>query len=518
MRSPALEPLRDLGATADPSVLTQYERNVSGLTRKIAAVVTPRDTAQVQAIVREANRLRTPLYPVSTGANWGLGSKLPVQDGGVVVDLSRMREIQSVDERHGHAVIQPGVTQGQLYRHLVASGSLYYLNVTGSGAETSILGNALDRGIAHHGPRVDEVLGLEVVLGNGDLITTGSAGRAGCRTDYLYRHGLGPSLDGLFFQSSCGIVTRAGVRLRRRRPLHAVLRCAVHEERRLPELVDSTRELMQLGILEPSLHLANFERAWSVLGGLLSQQLPPGQVTAALERASLAPWSLSCPLSGTASQVRAAFAVARRRLRWIGIPALVTQRSQQRQRARARLRLALTGDPIPLALCDAARPAFEHSVGVPSDAALASVCWPLEDNSYAPGTNLDATRSGTLFILPVLPMDGESVEEVRRMTAEVFKRHGFAPYMTLNSASPASLEAVINVLFRRGDAQHAARAHRCAEELISAFSRAGYLLYRAGIQSMPGVAQPGSAYWDAARRLKAALDPNGIIAPGRYGL
>src|SRR5260370_42151064 len=106
-----------------------------------------------------ANEVRLPLYPISPGCNWGLGSKLPVRDGAALVDLSRMDAIHEVNETHGYAVIEPGVTQRMLHEHLKNGQSSYFLSVTGSGAETSILGNALDRGIAHQGPRAEQISG-----------------------------------------------------------------------------------------------------------------------------------------------------------------------------------------------------------------------------------------------------------------------------------------------------------------------------------------------------------------------
>jgi 4-cresol dehydrogenase (hydroxylating) len=97
----------------DEATLRRYGENVSGLRREIVAVVYPESTADVQAVVRIANEVRVPLYPISTGRNWGLGSRLPVRDGAVVVDLSRMDRIHEVNETHGHAVIEPGVTRGR---------------------------------------------------------------------------------------------------------------------------------------------------------------------------------------------------------------------------------------------------------------------------------------------------------------------------------------------------------------------------------------------------------------------
>src|SRR6516164_6090491 len=141
----------------DAATIRRYSENVSGLQRVIAAVLYPESVDDVKEIVRTANQFRMPLYPISTGCNWGLGSKLPVRDGAAIVDLCRMNRIHEINERHGYAVVEPGVTQRKLYEQLKDNHSAYFLNVTGSGADTSVLGNALDRGIAHHGPRAEAI-------------------------------------------------------------------------------------------------------------------------------------------------------------------------------------------------------------------------------------------------------------------------------------------------------------------------------------------------------------------------
>ena len=79
-------------------VCRAYESNASGLERSIPVVLMPASTKEVQALVQTANRYGTPLYPISTGKNWGLGSRLPIQDQCAVVELSRMNRIIEVNE------------------------------------------------------------------------------------------------------------------------------------------------------------------------------------------------------------------------------------------------------------------------------------------------------------------------------------------------------------------------------------------------------------------------------------
>jgi 4-cresol dehydrogenase (hydroxylating) len=172
------------------------------------------------------------------------------------------------------------------------------------------------------------------------------------------------------------------------------------------------------------------------------------------------------------------------------------------------------------ALLDTAEVFYNHSKGVPSDAALASIPWCLGAGAegYTPGTDLDATRCGTLFVLPILPLEGPAVRAAMEVAQQITGKHGFTPYTTLNSASPESLEAVINIVFPRDDDAQVEHALRCVDELVAWYMQNGYTLYRAGIQHMSSIVKADSRHWQLIARLKDVFDPNHIIAPGRYDL
>jgi len=181
-----------------------------------SAAVSPTTVQQVQAIVRTANRYRTPLYPISTGKNFAYGGPAPNLRGSVIVDLKRMDKIIEVDADRHFAIVEPGVSYFDLYRHIQDRGLKVWLDTPDPGWG-SPMGNTLDRGIGYTlGPYRDHVgaqCGFEVVLANGEVMRTGMGAVPNAPTFAEYKHGFGPDPSGLFAQGNFGIVTKMGLRL-----------------------------------------------------------------------------------------------------------------------------------------------------------------------------------------------------------------------------------------------------------------------------------------------------------------
>eukprot|EP01042_Synura_sphagnicola_P028298 gene28298-36518_t len=158
------------------------ENTMPGGDRRPLGVVYPGNTAEVQAIVKAANRHGVALYPVSTGNNIGLGSRSAVHSGQVVLDLGRrMNRILEIDETLAFAVVEPGVSYQAMYDELVRRGDKFMVDVTSGPPQGGMLGNALDKG-AGYGPYFDHFgfsCGMEIVLGNGEVLRTGDGALAG---------------------------------------------------------------------------------------------------------------------------------------------------------------------------------------------------------------------------------------------------------------------------------------------------------------------------------------------------
>lgn len=137
-------------------------------------VVFPKSTEQVAAVVRICGELNVPFLPRGAGTSLA-GGCLPV-GGGVMIVLTRMKEILEVNLRDRYAIVQPGVVNIWLTNRLKGTGFHYAPDPSSQGACT-IGGNvATNSGGPHtlkYGVTVNHVLGVEAVLADGQIVTLG---------------------------------------------------------------------------------------------------------------------------------------------------------------------------------------------------------------------------------------------------------------------------------------------------------------------------------------------------------
>ena len=177
----------------------------------------PKTSAEVAAVMKVASEYRLPV--TTRGAGYGyVGGSVPVR-GGVVLAMKGMNRIKEIDRADFVAVVEPGVVTGDLQSAARKKG-LYYPPDPASLKNCSIGGNiatnaggprCLKYGVTRH-----YVLGLELVLANGDIV------RCGGRT---HKNKTGFDLVGLFVGSEglLGVVTEATLRLLPAPPARAAL-------------------------------------------------------------------------------------------------------------------------------------------------------------------------------------------------------------------------------------------------------------------------------------------------------
>jgi len=201
----------------DTDVVASYgqDRAVFEAAGTAAVLVMPRSTAEVVATVEAANAADVPIVP--RGAGTGLTGAANAINGCIILSLHRMNEIVEIDTTNRMARVQPGVINADLKAAVEAVG-LFYPPDPASFEMSSIGGNvATNAGglcCVKYGVTRDYVIGLEVVLANGEVMRTGR------RT---LKNTTGLDLTGLFVGSEgrLGIITEVTVKLVPTPPLPA---------------------------------------------------------------------------------------------------------------------------------------------------------------------------------------------------------------------------------------------------------------------------------------------------------
>jgi FAD/FMN-containing dehydrogenase len=220
--------LGDVNVSDDSDVLASYARDESFvLSIKPKAVVWPGSEDEVQALVAWANQTGTPLVPVSSGAPHFYGDTVPSVPGATMVDLSRMDRIIKTDSRNRIAVIEPGVTYGQLQPALAKEGLAIVPPLYPRGNK-SVVASLLERQptlIPRYNYALPEPLrNCGVVWGDGQRFSTGESGNSVLDIEAQWNAGRrlfdpkGPAQTDFFrlltgAQGTLGIVTWASVRV-----------------------------------------------------------------------------------------------------------------------------------------------------------------------------------------------------------------------------------------------------------------------------------------------------------------
>ena len=201
--------LSDRDVVTDPDRLPTYQRDRStgSPAGEPFAVVFPRSTEQVSAVLAAAHEHRVPVVP--RGAGSGLSGGSNAIDGSLIVCVEKMRDVLLVDDGNGFVETQPGIYNTEL-REYVAQSGLWYAPDPASKDFCSIGGNVNTNAgglcCVKYGVTRDAVLGLEVVLADGRITRLGRKTIKGVA---------GYDLTGLMVGSegTLGIVTMARLRL-----------------------------------------------------------------------------------------------------------------------------------------------------------------------------------------------------------------------------------------------------------------------------------------------------------------
>ncbi len=169
--------------TYDQAKLDEYSRDVSFVnTVRPECVVKPTSTEAVQQLVKLANETSTPLVPVSSGPPHFRGDTVPSIGGAVIVDMSKMKKIINVDRARRVAMVEPGVTFGELIAAAQKEGIRLNLPLLPRKSKT-VIGSLLEREPVimpkYQWDISDPLACVDVIFGSGDEFRTGQAAGPG---------------------------------------------------------------------------------------------------------------------------------------------------------------------------------------------------------------------------------------------------------------------------------------------------------------------------------------------------
>lgn len=248
-----------------------------------ACVARPANLDEIQEIIRLANREGFALVPRSSQGKRFRGDTVPLASGSVIVDLSGMDSIIRIDQRNKVAMIEPGVTFGQLQKEVEKQGLRLEMPMLPR-RDKSVVASLLERepttGPKYNWDANDPLCCLELVFGSGELFRTGNAAGPGTLEEQwasgqAQKVPMGPAQTDLGrliqgAQGSLGIVSWATLKLEL---MPAIRKGFVVHGRSLAELADFTYKILWRKLPDMCLFLNDVNL--SAITGVPTEKLSP---------------------------------------------------------------------------------------------------------------------------------------------------------------------------------------------------------------------------------------------------
>ncbi|WP_350282232.1 FAD-binding oxidoreductase [Nitrosomonas sp.] len=507
------------------------------------AFVYPESVEQVQKLVRLATKHKVKLWVYSTGKNWGYLNTSASKDS-VVVLLNRMNRIIHVDQELAYAIIEPGVTYEALSYFLNENNYTLWTDSPGGPPTGSVIGNALDRGVGvtKYGDHFAHLCGYEVVLADGSVIHTGVANNeGGCGAAHLYKWGVGPHIEGLFSQSNYGIVTKAGIWLMRKPEDYTLFSVNIRDDTALAKCMDTVRELMLSGTIHETGRFSNSVAILTLLTQAIDEGVEAGkaisrvQLEALKKKYSVPNWTGSFGIYGHSSVVRAASQVAKKQLEASRSCARINIFTRKRaqfirrkialvEKIQSELILKLIDFVIrkllgsSLALIRLFPGLIDLHEGKPVETVVRRGYFRYRKKRPQQDIHVGRDDLGILWSVPVLPFRGEEIVAFTRECELLFEKFNFDFYMTTMIFNARSVCPLMVILYDRLDEIECGRAEQLYSAILDLSHQKGYQHFRAGINGWKKLYQYCPELKTFNQKIKAVLDPEGILAPGRYGI
>ncbi len=538
---------------SDSTLLDSYLQGTEGLNhftekkRSLFAVAIISDQAEVDSILSMANQcagdseLNFTIYPISTGNNWGYGTSQPtsVENNILLLDLSHLNKISEFDAELGLVTLEPGVTQQQLSDYLISLGDEYMVPVTGAGPDCSILANALERGYGIT-PYTEHFAAVSAIHG---YWADGTAYQSAVyqldqsenkSVDRTFKWGLGPYMEGLFTQSSLGIVTKMTIRLAKKKAAFTSFFVQMQSDSQLEFAVPLIRKVLQnyegtvgsINLMDKRRILSMFAENPSNDIGTVNNHtvMSSSDVDDIAKQLQTPSWTIVGSIYGSTRVVKAVkkeinaifktipskrifsdsllITSANRVINWL--PDWFIKKSSALDILKQQLSSFNKGKEIML--------------GKPNKVALKLAYWRHPNASKYSHESLSpaADGCGLLWYAPLVTMKAEKMREFVTFVREVCPRHNIEPFITFTNLKHDCIDSTIPIVFDLSNPDAVRDAHNCLKELVLKGLEKGFVPYRLNIDQQQWLLNKDDSFWQTANKLKATLDPNNILSVGRY--
>jgi 4-cresol dehydrogenase (hydroxylating) len=410
-----------------------------------------------------------------------------------LVHLQYLDKILDYDPELGTVLIEPGVSQGQLFSFLESQNSDWVLDVTGSDKNASVVGNYLERGFGHtsHGDHESYSKALEVLTPDGKLFCPDLMSSGDSKIKGLYQHDLALNLEKLFYQTHFGIVTKLLIRLKPKNQRTCFCAVIVKSDEEVAEVLKKIGHLKASGVLSAVPHIANVGRL---------QKTTESKVNLG------AAWIATIDLSGRKEIVAARIKVLKKTLRGHRVVPFNDTQIKWLQRI-ARL--------IP--------PWFAVKNQLENLHLIKSLLAgkPVDEFVNRALYSDSGMRKRMSWLCPVFPLSHGHFQKVKSIVAEEFQSHGFNFSATLSLISDKCCVMIAEISVEQESSDRLISADQCYRRCHDRLLEAGYPFYRYGLRNgllVHSWMAKNPEYLKVYEVLKKHFDPHGVLSAGRWGI
>ena len=356
------------------------------------------------------------------------------------------------------------------------------------------MGNALDHGVGYT-PFADNFgfsCGMEVVLADGDIVRTGMGAMANTNSWHLFKYGFGPTVDGLFGQSNMGIVTKIGMWLMTAPPAYRSFLITFPEEADLHQIVEIMRPLKISQVFQSGGTITPWAYEPSVTAPRASYSDKDGPldepaIRKVIEKLRIGYWNVYGAQYGTPASMEEMWGVIKGA--FSQVPGAKFYFAHERP------------DLVGLQMRN------ELAQGIPNMGTYNLLNW--------------VPNAAHVGFAPISPTRGDDAMRCYAMLKEETAAAGF-DYLGGFVIGWRELHNILLLTYDKTDVDQRNRARAVVQRLIPKAAALGYGDYRTHVAFMDDIAGTydfnNHAMLRLTNRIKDALDPNGILSPGKSGI